>query len=801
MLALRVPRAALRGCAPRTVGAARSVHTFPDHVTIDAEVKDAVLSNKPVVALESTILTHGIPFPHNVAMARDLNALIRDSGAVPATIALVKGRPVVGASDAEIEYLCTPPPRDEASFIKISRRDIAYAVAHGVTGGTTIAGTMILAHLAGIRVFATGGLGGVHRGAESTLDISADLEELGRTPVAVVSAGAKAILDLAKTFEYLETKGVHVSTYGPPGTNVPAFYSRDSGIHSPFNFSTPEEAAAVIHANTLLKLQSGMLFCVPPPHEFAIPSELIDDAIDRAVIDANEARIAGKDLTPFLLNRIFEITDGRSLSSNIGFVKNNILMGAKIAVALSKYEQNPSAHYQPSILIPRPSPSNILGTPSSSTPPSVASPDCLVVGAIAVDITCDLPHAHLKEPSTYHHTSNPGAIHRTPGGVGFNVCLAATYAAASMSPVVPQLRMVSAVGPDARDLPAALGLSASQTQLLPDLSGVAVYPEGRTAQYIAMHDAHGGLILACADMDLVENMPLPHLATEFARAGTAPSWVAVDANLNIGPLRETLRLARTISNARVMLEPTAVIKARAILDIAKEYLAPLPDDAEAPTPVADVFTPNDIELASLFAYARDIGLFEAPQWWRALHSFAITSSIRDAFPRLTRGDAALTNALLTGGVLQMCLHFLPYFPNLFVKLGPLGVISSQLLPPSAADTMPAGKDTETLVTADRAVIRWRTTTGSIVVLAHHAAAVARLPPSEIISVTGAGDSFAGVLLAELVAAAKRESVADGGAGLHSLYELHRIVNRAQRASVLTLKSRLAVAPEIAMLEP
>ncbi|KAK9256465.1 pseudouridine-5'-phosphate glycosidase [Lipomyces tetrasporus] len=247
---MRIPSRTWPGLVLQSLRGNRRVHTFPSHITVDPEVKEAVHANKPVVALESTILTHGIPYPHNLEMAHDLNKIIRAEGAVPATIALVNGRPTVGASDEEIEYLCKPPK--DGSFIKISRRDLAYAVAHGVTGGTTIAGTMVLAHLAGIRVFATGGLGGVHRGAEATMDISADLEELGRTPVAVVSAGAKAILDLEKTFEYLETKGVHVSTYGPKGVNLPAFYSRDSGIPSPFNFATAEEAAAVIRTWTLI---------------------------------------------------------------------------------------------------------------------------------------------------------------------------------------------------------------------------------------------------------------------------------------------------------------------------------------------------------------------------------------------------------------------------------------------------------------------------------------------------------------------------------------------------------------------
>ncbi|KAK9463742.1 Indigoidine synthase A like protein-domain-containing protein [Lipomyces oligophaga] len=776
--------------------------SVPSQLSIDPEVADAIASKKPVLALESTILTHGIPYPHNLTLANDLNKIIRKEGVVPATIALIDGRPVVGASDAELEVLCTPPPEGK-KFIKVSRRDIAYSVAHGVTGGTTIAGTMILAHAAGIRVFATGGLGGVHRGVEHTLDISADLEELGRTPVAVVSAGAKAILDLAKTFEYLETKGVHVSTYGPKGTNIPAFYSRDSGIPSPFNFTSPEDAAAVIHANNLLQLESGMLFCIPPPHEHAIPSEEIDEAINEAVIAANEARVSGKDITPFLLDRILTLTDGRSLQSNVGFVKNNILVGARIASALSKIgssEASPNKNVQPAPVSP-----SVFET---TRPTAVVSApaDALVIGAVAVDLTCDLTHATLEAPKSYMHTSNPGIIHRTPGGVGFNVGLAATYASSAYVAKGEDIsiRMVSAVGPDARDLHASLGLQDDLEGPNPDMSGVEVVNTARTAQYVAMHDLKGDLIFACADMALVEGLPVAHITGQYERClaeERVPSWVTVDANLDPEPFTAALAGARKIIGANTLVEPTSVIKACTLLDLGPEVLGVFPSQH-----AVDVMTPNEFELAALFSHAKKKGLFDdRADWWQVISSLGLNADFRDRVARLAQA-AGVYEELVDQGLVQQAVHLSPFVPCLLVKLGRKGVVSVVL---SSAEAVVAADSSQ----ASKFSFTWQGSqldglSGPVALtVTYHAPET--VSPADVVSVTGAGDSFAGVVLTELVRRSKAASSASSSSSSSSLSagqsiladgpQLNQIVRRAQRAAVLTIQNRAAVSPAIRTL--
>ncbi|MFE1603177.1 pseudouridine-5'-phosphate glycosidase [Methylobacterium sp. ID0610] len=291
------------------------------------EVRTALDQGAPVVALESTIVTHGMPHPENVETARAVEAAVRANGAVPATIAVVAGRIRAGLPDETLDWLGTA-----REVLKLSRADLAHAVAAGLHGSTTVAATMVCAHLAGIRVFATGGIGGVHRGVEETLDISADLDELARTPVTVVCAGAKAILDLPRTLEYLETRGVPVVGYGTD--RFPAFWSRDSGLPAPLRLDTPEAIAALIRTQAALNLDGGVLVANPVPEADAIPEGEIGALITAAVTQAREAGIAGKAVTPFLLARLLDLTGGRSLATNIALVKNNAVLAARIAVAL-----------------------------------------------------------------------------------------------------------------------------------------------------------------------------------------------------------------------------------------------------------------------------------------------------------------------------------------------------------------------------------------------------------------------------------------------------------------------------------
>ena len=297
---------------------------------VNAEVAQAIAEGKPVVALESTIISHGMPYPQNVETALNVEKIIRDNGAVPATIAIIGGRLKAGLTPEEIEYF----GKKGQAIHKASRRDLAVLCARGEDGATTVTTTMIIAHMAGIKIFATGGIGGVHRGAETTMDISADLEELGQTPMMVVCAGAKSILDLGLTLEYLETKGVPVIGYGTE--ELPAFYTRSSGFKVDYRIDTPEDLAAAFKASGDMGLKGGMLVTNPIPEEYAMPLDVINSAIDTAIAEAEANGINGKETTPFLLAKVSELTGGNSLASNIQLVYNNAKVAAQTAVELSK---------------------------------------------------------------------------------------------------------------------------------------------------------------------------------------------------------------------------------------------------------------------------------------------------------------------------------------------------------------------------------------------------------------------------------------------------------------------------------
>ena len=298
------------------------------YIEISPEVKNAMENNLPIVALESTIISHGMPYPKNVETALKAQNVVRENGAIPATIAIINGKLKVGLTDEEINYL----GKKGRDVIKVSRRDIPYIVSQKKDGATTVSATMIIANYAGIKIFATGGIGGVHRGAELSFDISCDLEELGKTNVSVVCAGAKAILDLPKTLEYLETKGVLVVGYKTK--KLPAFYSSSSEYNVDLCANTPEEISDMINVKNELKLEGGILITNPIPQEDEVPHEVIDEVINQAIEKMNKLNIIGKESTPYLLEKICELTGGNSLESNIKLVYNNCKLAALIAKGL-----------------------------------------------------------------------------------------------------------------------------------------------------------------------------------------------------------------------------------------------------------------------------------------------------------------------------------------------------------------------------------------------------------------------------------------------------------------------------------
>lgn len=299
-----------------------------NYLSISPEVAQALKENKPVVALESTIISHGMPYPQNVETAMRVEQVIRDNGAVPATIAIIGGKLKAGCTPEEIEYL----GKKGQAVIKASRRDLPVLIARGEDGATTVTTTIIIAAMAGIKVFATGGIGGVHRGAETTMDISADLEELAQTPVMVICAGAKSILDLGLTLEYLETKGVPVIGFGTE--ELPAFYTRHSNFKVDYRIDTPQELAAAFRAKLDMGLKGGMLVTNPIPEQYSMPQEVIDKAINEAVEESHRLGIKGKATTPFLLAKIKDLTGGDSLASNIQLVLNNAKLAALTAKEL-----------------------------------------------------------------------------------------------------------------------------------------------------------------------------------------------------------------------------------------------------------------------------------------------------------------------------------------------------------------------------------------------------------------------------------------------------------------------------------
>jgi len=301
------------------------MHNF---LLLSPEVAAARTAGKPIVALESTIISHGMPYPQNVRTAREVEQIIRDAGAVPATIAVIAGKICIGLSDEQLELLGSSP-----DAMKVSRRDLAYVLAQARLGATTVAATMICAQLAGIEVFVTGGIGGVHRGAETSFDISADLQELAQTSVAVVCAGVKSILDIGLTLEYLETHGVPVLSVGQPG--FPAFFTRESGFQADFQIDSPEDQAAFIRTKWQLGLAGGVVVSNPVPADAAMAPAEINAIITQALGEAASQNVTGKKVTPFLLGRIKELTEGRSLATNIALVKHNALIGARLAVALN----------------------------------------------------------------------------------------------------------------------------------------------------------------------------------------------------------------------------------------------------------------------------------------------------------------------------------------------------------------------------------------------------------------------------------------------------------------------------------
>ncbi|KAL7798534.1 Indigoidine synthase A like domain-containing protein [Trichoderma ceciliae] len=740
----------------RTLSAAAGSSAIRNLLQVSSEVSDAIAKNKPVVALESTIYTHGAL---GKGLAREHEDLVRSTGGIPAIIAIVDGVPKVGVSTDEIVRMI-----EEEGTVKASRRDISYLVGMGLAGrkihgGTTIAGTMLLARLAGIRVFGTGGLGGVHRGGESSMDISADLTELGRTRVAVISSGCKGFLDIPRTLEYLETQGCLVSTFADGRTgeiDFPAFWARDSGVKSPSVTYTEREAAAMILAQEKLGIESGMLFANPIPEEFGVPAKEMQAHIELAVAEAGQKGFTGSANTPYVLQRLKELTGEKAVIANKALVRSNIVRATNVAVELSRLLSQETSSSSSSNKV-------AFASKIEKKPPAPlradSKADILVAGSVAVDLSCDYSSPKGGDGQPHAHTSNPASISQSIGGVGHNVALAAHRASRQA-----QVKLSSMVGDDIAGATVLSALEASglDSAYVKKLDRTE-HPGSRTAQYVAINDGSKNLVMAMADMGIFTQHLFPEDWKSTIKA-TDPKWLVVDGNWSPKGIRSWIHSANE-HGSKVAFEPVSVEKSKSLFGPQRG----VPTLGVFPNQSIDLSSPNVYELSAMYSAAKDNGYLDSPDWFEVIDSFGMRGA-RDRFVRLT--SAELTDA----GVPVQSIQLLPYIPTLTTKLGSKGVLLTTIL----------GKDDPRL--RDREsdeFILTRSLDGNPAIGGIY---MRLFPPVEkvesIVSVNGVGDTFLGVMISGL---------AQGG-------RVDKLIDLAQRGAVYSLKCAESVSKDVSKLE-
>ncbi|KAJ3987787.1 indigoidine synthase A-like protein [Lentinula detonsa] len=737
---------------------------------IHPEVLDALATKKPVVALETTLVTHGFPYPTNYDLSNSLESIVRSTGAIPATIGIIEGRIKIGLDEAELEELANP--EIPGSVVKISRRDIAPAVSMRAFGGTTCSATLIFAALAGIKVFATGGLGGVHRGGELSMDISADLQELTRCPVGLVSSGVKSILDIGRTLEYLETLGVPVVSYGPT-KEFPAFFTPKSGFEVPWNTDSPSIAANILYTQKQLGMQNGALFAVPIPDKYEAAGAEIQLAVDQAVAEseANGISTRGKEATPWLLNRIGELSKGSSLESNVALLENNARIGGEIAVEYQKLvEEQPHSSDSMTVgLRPISKPSTQLRLPASKTPPFAASENgnasLLVLGAAAVDISAK---AFEAASNSALGSTVPGNISVSLGGVARNIA----EASHRVSPKDSVL-LVSPIGDDS--FGQLLTQESENHGMRTD--GLLLQKDQRTAVCNMIMDSQGGLTTGIADMAILEKAQLEIKAIELIKQ-MKPTVVVMDGNCSSEVISIVAGLC-TRHGIKVFFEPTSVVKSTRILKAVETTMS-------SSTSPIDFISPNLIELQEIFAVANEKDLFAKPEYWTALDNFSLTSRYRMDLEHLSRANVSdedpskgTLSFLLDQGLAQMAVKLLPFFRHIVIKCGDKGVIVAMRQNPTSAWRSEQSN-------IKRRYVMNHSDTDTII-LSHFPA----LPVKDLVNVTGAGDSFVGVLSSCLVQQPN---------AFNSQKSLTQVIEMAQRASVLTLCSPFAVSPELSNLK-
>ncbi|KAI0695174.1 indigoidine synthase A-like protein [Cytidiella melzeri] len=751
-------------------------------VDVHPEVQEALVKNRPVVALETTIVTHGMPQPTNLETARAVEGIVRTQGAIPATIGIIRGRVKIGLEPSELEYLADA---QNTSVVKTSRRDLGPVIALSRNGGTTCSTTLIFAAMAGIKVFATGGLGGVHRGGERSMDVSADLPELSRCPVGLVSAGVKSILDIGRTLEYLETLGVPVVSYGTD--DFPAFYSRQSGFKSPWRIDEPQSAARILHTQHQLGLANGAIFAVPIPEEYEAAGAELQAAVELALEEAEENGVnrRGKEATPWLLKRVGELTAGKSLASNIALIKNTARIGGQIAVAYSHLVKNgvdetatsSSSGFTPvtpSKTLAEPTSSHI--SPDKSTPPSA---ELVIVGCAAVDVTSQ---AQATSDATLAGQSTiPGAVTTSLGGVGRNIAEAA-HRILSASPQQTSGKSIVLVSPVGKDFFGRL--LAEQTERLGMRSdGLQHVESARSAVCNMVLDGKGDLVSGVADMGIIQSFAGEN-ALDAIR-NYRPSLVAMDGNLSPVAMQRVVEYCYA-NNCPVFFEPTSLAKSERILPVISSIFS----KAFSHRPPISYVSPNLLELSRLYqaASSEPYELTAHANWWSAIDSMFLSSEFRMDLEHLARrstsdqGSSGTLGFLVENGVAQMGINLLPFFQHIVLKCGNRGVLVIFRTSPNANGRAWAQERTNL---KERQVVA-RGKDGSAVIFKHYPATV--VAEAELVNVTGAGDTLVGSLLASLV---ENPKVFE-----ESSLALDRAIRRAQAAAVLTLKSPYAVSPQL-----
>ncbi|KAJ6016988.1 Pseudouridine-5'-phosphate glycosidase [Penicillium sp. IBT 35674x] len=782
-----------RCCRGTKVPRGRYFHDLPSSsqskfLKVSEEVRDAVATGKPVVALETTIYTHGFPYPDNIALASLLESVVRANGGVPATIGVLGGIARVGMSAEEIMELASTAEKKTA--LKVSRRDLGYICGMGLAGkpihgGTTISGTMILSQLAG----------GVHRGGEYSMDISADLTELGRTPVTVISSGCKSFLDIPRTLEYLETEGVCVGTFadGREGSvDFPAFFTRDSGFRSPRVIQNEAEAAAIVYAQSKLPVTSGIHFANPVPLEASVPKPEMDAVIEEAVRLADVEGYHGSDNTPFVLAKIKELSGGKSVIANRALIESNVERATRVAVELAKLEEldrggaahtkfghsllhrhmpalpNFSRSDQTSSAQPKPEP--VPGAPKEpkelkEVVPESENADVVVAGSLAIDLSCDYtPFSDESVQVTpVPHTSNPAVIGQSLGGVGHNVALAASY-------VGSDVLFCSVV---ADDLSGRAALASLETEGL-STAGIQVLPPTSVHRH---QRRKKDLLVAMADMGIVE---LPEKQLDFdgfwepLLHKTKPKWVVVDANWRPEVLAKWTTLAKK-HGARVAFEPVSTAKSRRLF--AHDGVSPVIGPAQTvPNHAISLACPNRLELAAMYTAAREALVFDSPGWWGIIDAMGMSQSgSRERLVYLTSA------ALVDEGLPQQSIQLLPFIPCIITKLGEAGALLTQLLPPG--DSRLTDPDYAPYIIA-RASASPDVSFGGVYMRLFPPAA--KLSSEDVVSVNGAGDTLLGVVVAGL---AKKDPA----------MRIEDVLSVAQEASRRTLANAGGVSKELMSL--